>query len=125
VSIDGDELRVAFDIDGSEGSVRFCLGLDGGTGVDDSADEAPAVVGLSLPFLFFFFGFLDWDGSSSEATDSASNCPGKTVGKPTSIGVTLALPFGNGVNISVFCSTGGDFFVLFFLPFLFAFEEVD
>jgi hypothetical protein len=119
-------LRVDLDVDGSEGDERFCLGLDGGTGVDDSADEAPAVVGLSLPLPFFFFDFLDLDGCSSEATDSASNCPGKTVGKPTTIGEPPALSFDGGVDMGAFSSAGGGgFFEFFFLPFLFAFEEVD
>ena len=70
--------------------------------MDDSADEAPAAVGLSLPLPFFFFDFLDLDESSSEATGSASNCPGKTVGKPTTIGDAPALSFNDGVNITAF-----------------------
>ena len=93
--------------------------------MDDSADEAPTAVGLSLPLPFFLFDFLDLDGCSSEATDSASNCPGKTVGKPTTIGDAPASSFDDGVNMAAFSSAGGDGFFELFLPFLFAFEEAD
>jgi hypothetical protein len=85
--------------------------------VDDSADEAPAAIGLSLPLPFFFFDFLDLDECSSEATDSASNC--KTVRKPTTIGDAPALLFNDGVNVTAFSSAGGDVFS----ESLFAFEE--
>ena len=48
MSIEGGDLRVDFDAEGSEDDERFCFCLDGGTGVDNSVDEPPAVVGLSF-----------------------------------------------------------------------------
>ena len=60
VSISGADLTVVdFDMKGSDERLGLGLGFDCGTGVDDSADEAPAVVCLSLPFPFFFLDFLD------------------------------------------------------------------
>ena|ERR1700691_5660984 len=87
--------------------------------VDDSAEEPPAVIGLSPPLPFFFFDFLDLYKCSLEATESASNCPGKTVGKPTTVGDAPVLSFHDG---AAFSSAGGDGFAESILS---AFEEAD
>jgi len=120
VSINGADLTVVdFDIKGSD--ERFCLGFDCGTGVDDSADEAPAAVCLSLPLPFFFLGLLDREaGGSSDATDSVSNWPGKMVGKATTMGATAPWPFDD-----VSAWTEGGCLEFFFFPFLFCFGGVE
>lgn len=102
VSIDGADPKVDVDVDGSEDGIRFGLGFDGGTGVDDSAEDTPAVTGFSLPLPFFFLVFLDLDDWLSEATDSASNSPGKTVGKPTIIGDNAAVSLDDDADMPAF-----------------------
>ena len=123
VSIEGADLTVGLEEGGlAGGDFFFCFCLDveaGGTGIADSAEETTTdsagvmVVPVAfLPFAFFFFDFLGWtcEEGSSDATDSASNCPGRTAGAPT----TLRAAFSPS-TVEVGSADADAFF--FFFPF--------
>ena len=84
-----------------------------------TADEAPAVVCL-YTYLFPSSSWISWiEAGSSDAIDSASSWPDKTVGKATTMGDTAPWSFDDGPAwTKVDC-------LKFFFPFLFSFGGVE